>query len=351
MLVFPTSAENTADIGISSVSGFALEAVKVDITFENKIMLSAAQIRIEYDDRLELVKAESGTGFTEVFSNSVTGMENGEYTFIALAQGSQDVPNTEIAAGSVVATLTFVIPKDAKEGDEFDVAVNFNESEIIMTKDDLTPYKLPITSTNGKITYEAKNNCGGTHAFGDTVEISKQTHITYGYSYKICTACSYTEVEKTSPLSTNIITPVGTAIKYTGTPRGIGAAFNVDKEAISAIEELGYTVEIGTQIVHNQKTKKTLYYGAGTSNGNKNAFEKGVIFDKIEEIGSYDEVRMCGYVKIIDSEGSFYEEKTYVDINGDIDLSISDVVSIMTISKYDATSREYLNAVLNGIAQ
>ena len=60
---------------------------------------------------------------------------------------------------------------------------------------------------------------------------------------------------------------------------------------------------------------------------------------------------MCGYVKIIDSEGSFYEEKTYVDINGDIDLSISDVVSIMTISKYDATSREYLNAVLNGIAQ
>ncbi|MBO5212417.1 MAG: hypothetical protein J6B60_02635 [Clostridia bacterium] len=351
MIVIPTSAESSVNISVSSATGFASQKVDVNVVIDNAISASAIQIKIKYDEKLELVKAQGNASFTDVYSNSVSGSENGEYSYVALASNSKESPNVDLAAGSVIATLSFVLPSYAKDGDEFAISVDLEESEIVTTKSDLSSQINTITAANGKITCASANNCGGAHTFGETVTVSEQTYITYGYSYKICTACSYTEITKKAPINTNIITPVGTAIKYTGTPRGIGAAFLVDKEAVAAIEALGYTLEIGTDITQGKNSKRIIYYGFGTSNENKTVYETGTIYDKIEGIGSYDEVRMCAYVRIIDENGSFYEEKTYADINGDVNISISDVVSIMTISKYDAASREYLNAVLNGIAQ
>lgn len=354
ILVVPTSAEDGVNVSISSKSGFASQAVEVEIKLDDSVELSALQIKINYDEALQLVKVENGDGFTD--TQEISGREEGSFTFVGVSLGSKTSPNTSFSAGTTVATLTFVIPGDAPVGKQYKISVSTENTKLITTdKSNIgTVIENPVTVTNGKITVAEGNPCDK-HSFGSAVEISEQSYVNYGISYKECTSCHFTELTKKAPTSINAVTHKGNAIVYTGNPRGLAAAFNVDKSAVSAIEALGYSVEIRTEIVElktGEIVAQTLYYGNGVLDESAKIYESGMIYDKIEGISSLESYNIYVCVKITDKEtGEFYEEKVFATVKGKKNISIYSIVNIMTISKYDSTSREYLEGVKNGVLE
>lgn len=354
VLVIPSFAENGVNVSVSSESGFASQAVEVEIKLDDAVSLSAMQIKINYDKKLQLIKVESGSDITD--AHDVSGAENGSYTFVGLSLGSKASPNTSFTAGTVVATLTFVIPSDAEVGDEYNVSVSTLNSKLVTTDEtDIGKVKdNPITVTNGKITVEKGSPCSK-HSFADEVKLSEQSYIHHEITYKECTKCQFTELTKKAPFATNIIEHKGNAIVYTGQPRGLASAFIVNKEAVSAIEALGYSVEIRTEIVKTGTTEileQTLFYGNGVLEESKAVYDSGVIYEKIEGISSLESYNIYASVKIIDEKtGEFYEEINYATVKGNANISIYSIVNIMTISKYDATSRQYLEGVKNGVLE
>lgn len=342
-------ASTTAGVGVESVQGNVSQLVDVKITMSSDMDVAVAKLVIKYDPRLELVSFANGAVFEES-SSEITGEENGTFTYVGLIEVSSTKANVSAKAGDTILTLKFRIPDNATASDTFEVSVIDAQSEFTTsmgTGSETTGIVSPVTSYEGQISIAVPASCTS-HTLGAETVVREQSYFVGGYSYKTCSVCGYVESTTSSPKETKVFTPVGTAIRYAGNPSGIGAHFEVNSDAIKAIESQGYQVQLGMELVYGESTNKEIFYGYGTPVENQTNFSDGVISASIEGIGPQQKGTICAYVEITDSTGVSRIERTYATISGSKEISIADVASLLNFNKYSASSRDYLNAVVTG---
>ena len=341
IMPYSVGAGETNNIAVESVEKAASQLVDVKITATQEIDVNTAKLVIDYDDALELVSVTNGTLLPGNYSLGVNEQDRGSYTLlVGVSNPESDV---YLAAGDVICTLKFKTP--STEG-AYNVTVNSTKTQLVSANATVTPCIAKV----GTITVTKAPDCSA-HTFGADVVVSQAaTYFTGAYSYKSCTACGYVESTITPPTATNILTPLGTAIRYAGNPSGIGAHFGVNVDAITAIEALGYKVEIGIEIEYGNRTQVDVFYGSDVPPANATNFADGVISSSIEGIHTQQEGTICGYVKIMDPAkgGSGRYERVYTHLNGDKYLSIKDIASVLNFNKYSQASADYLTAVMAG---
>ena len=345
-----SSASSGASVGVQDAQGYVSQLVDVKVVMSDNLQAAVGKLVINYDRRLELVSFTNGTVFEET-SSEITGEENGTFTYVGFIDISESNTNSSASSGDVIITLKFRIPDNATISDNYEISVVDSASEFtesVGSGSSASGVVLPVSSYSGKITVLQPANCSAEHTFGEKVVVREASYFAGAYSYRTCSACGYVESSSSTPVSTNVFTPVGTAIRYAGNPSGIGAHFKVNAESIKAIENKGYQVQIGMELVYGEKINKEIFYGYGTPIENQENFNDGVISACIEGIGPQQKGTICAYVEIIDSTGVSRIERTYITVSGSKDISIADVASLLNFNKYSPASRDYLNAVVTG---
>ena len=345
LLVPMATAEGTANVKFGNVQGGASQLVDVNVSMASALDVTIARLAIKYDSRLELVSITNGTVFENTYT-TVNGEENGEILYVGDIEISSTKESVSAAANAVICTLKFKIPDNAIEGEVYNITLDALNSEFATSQNE-TIVKTPASATTGTVTASALTPCA-THSFEDSVVVRERDYFQGGFSYKTCSSCGYVASESTSPIETNLFTPVGTAIRYAGNPSGIGAHFKVNAESLQALESKGYKIEIGIELVYGKDKKTEIFYGDSAPEKNRTNYADGVISASIEGIKTQLKGNIYAYVKIIGEDGSARMEKTYTSINGSKDVSIADVAGLLNFNKYTQASKDYLNAVANG---
>lgn len=337
---FQLLAVGDKNITVESVQTNASQFVEVKISANAVIDANIVALDINYDTSLELISVTPNASFTE---NKSVGIENQQRGSYKLLVGMSDTAlDASFANGTIICTLKFKAPTVAGI---YRVKINDSASSIVSSGEEL----IACSSNVGIITVGEGVACAG-HTFGEeTVIGSAPTYFAGNYSYKSCTACGYVESTITDPISTEILTPLGTAIRYAGSPSGIGAHFKVDNAKLTEVEQAGYTVNVGMEFVYGNRVEKFVFYGAGAPVENITNMADGVISAGIERLDTQQEGTICAYVEIIDpNTGIGRTERVYTHLNGDRNLSIKDIASVMNLYKYSEATVDYLTAVVAG---
>lgn len=170
-----SASEATASLSLTDAKGIAGQSISVDVVLDTDNMCNGYDIDVTFDDRLEL-KNVTGCFATETNDNVTTIINFTGSTF---------------KDGKAVSTLTFNIPKDAKESDTYDLEITrvgnfcFNGGEFISPE--LNNATIGVLEEAKPVTnhlvyvYEEKtvvalrgdvNNDGKVDLY-DTIEISK----------------------------------------------------------------------------------------------------------------------------------------------------------------------------------
>ncbi|MBR2296076.1 MAG: hypothetical protein IKA43_01560 [Clostridia bacterium] len=345
-------AEGVTNVKVENVEGTAGQLVTVSVKMATDLDVTVGKLKIKYDNRLELVKYTNGEVFANTYSE-VTGEEKGIFTYVGDIDITSDKTTISAKANDVILKLVFKIPANALATDEYSVSVVNNESSFAVTQvtDGVIGAKeIECLSSSGMITTNTAPACSA-HTYGEEVKVREQSYLLGGYSYKTCSACGAVESICTEPIATNIFTPLGTAIRYSGNPSGIGAHFAVNKDAIKAIETAGFEIEIGIELSYGDRTESHVFYGQNTPTENTTNFEDGVISACIEGVKTQQKGTIFAYAKIIKPDGTARVEKTYNTLKGNPRVSIVDIVSLMNFNKYSQASKDYLNTVANGFVE
>lgn len=353
-LVMPMSigADGVTNVKVENTEGARSQIVTVNIKANADLDVTVGKLVIKYDNRLQLVNCVNGTVFENSYS-SVVGNESGTFTYVGDIAISKDKASTAMKSGDVILKLEFLIPEDAAPTDEYSVSVVDAESSFAVSKNEggeIVASGIECLSVSGTISLKSATECEA-HTFGEEKTLREQSYLIGGYSYKKCSACGKIDAKTTQPKATNVFTPLGTAIRYSGNPSGIGAHFAVNKDAIKAVETAGYEVEIGIELTYGDRTETHVFYGKNTPEKNSSSFDDGIIAAAIEGVKTQQKGTIFAYVKIIDEDGSARVEKTYNTLKGNIKVSIVDIVSLMNFNKYSQSSKDYLNIVANGFVE
>lgn len=346
-------AEDTANVAVSTEEGKPSQIVTVKISAAKAFNASTAEICVTYPTTLELIEFKNGTVFETTYSK-ITGDEKGSFKYVADIGITTDKQSVAVSASAVIFTLSFKVPSGATSADSYAISVKDSVSMFaIGTTNAEGTYAtaIPCVSTAGKITVADATACQ-THTFGEETVVRTASYFSNGYSYKTCSSCGYVESKITDATKTNVFTPVGTVIRYAGSPSGIGAHFKVDVDAIANVEKAGYKVEIGMELSYGGRTETHVFYGDNAPSANVNNMSDGVISAAIENIKTQQKGTIFAYIKIVDqATGVGRMEKTYNTLLGSEQVSVVDVVSVMNLNKYTQKSRDYLSAVANGFVE
>ena len=345
-------AEGVTNVKVENVTANASQLVTVKVSLAGDAVVSVGTLVVKYDERLKLVSCANGDVFENTYSE-VVGTENGKFTYVGDIAISEGKISKSAKNGDVIFKLKFEIPSDAVAGDEYKVNIVDAESSFVvseMVEGQIGAKVTDCRSSAGLITGNGAPACSA-HTFGEATVVREQSYLKGAYSYKTCSACGTVESTSTAPKASNIFTPLGTAIRYSGNPSGIGAHFAVNNDAIKAIEASGFSVEIGIELEYGEKTESVVFYGNNIPPENSKNFEDGVISACIEGVRTQQKGTIFAYVKIINADGSARIEKTYNTLHGNTRVSIVDVVLLMNLNKYSPQSRDYLNTVANGFIE
>ncbi len=344
-VIFAEGEESTKSniITVQDAQGFASQIATVVISIDKTLGASAANLKIKYDTRLELISCENGgyflnLGKSAIYKQDTSGV-NGEYTYIGINNGDD---STKIKGDFV--KLNFKLPDDAQDGETFDVEIVEKESVLATGTDSVLDYSV----INGKITVAGSSECGDSHTFGDTVTVSKQSYLANGYEYKVCTACKYCVVGYEPATEINVFEYLGTSINYTGKPSGIAPMFNVDMEALEALkaENSEYEIFAGIEIYKNGVYyDEEIFYGEGATY----TLTDDVLFVKITDVSVLDEFTFKAYIKLTnDKTGAARIAYTVATVRDSEQISICDVIKCLDVNQYSKENKQYLNNVLQG---
>ena len=333
-------ADDVENIEVESVNGVASQLVDVKIKVKGNLDINTAKLKVDYDPALELVSVTNGTALAENLSLGVCEQDRGSY--IILLANTDPAQDALLSNGNVIFTLKFKLPQEAGS---YKVSIDDAKSEFASVGAE----KIDCVAKDGAITATEAPACEA-HTFGaDVVVNATATYFAGAYSYKTCTLCGYVESTITDPIATGILTPLGTVIRYAGNPSGIGAHFGVNADAITAIEEKGFEINIGMELCYGSRTEKHHFYGDDVSPTNKANFEDGVISAAIEGVNTQLEGTICAFVEIIDPATGYGRiERVYTHLNGDKTLSIKDIAELLNPTKYSQATVDYLTAVKAG---
>ena len=181
-------------------------------------------------------------------------------------------------------------------------------------------------------------------------------YIKNAYKYRICTECSYAQVEKESATEVaQLFTYDGVCVNYTGKPSGIAPVFTVDANRLSfvatniASKQANSTVDAGILVLRNgEYYTEEILYGASTT---ISISENNKVFVKVTDVSVFDKFEFKAFIRITDKNT---HEQRYVFLNatynGSEKISILDVVNGLNVSLYDDESQAYLNKVISGLA-
>ena len=334
-------AEEDANIAVVSVAGANSQIIDVNIKASSQITASILKLVVEYDERLTLVSVTNSNVFQNM-SSKVYGNENGSFTYLGFSDGTNDV---SVSADTTLFTLKFKVPDNANINDKYVISIVDELSEITDSNANLKK----CASSAGEIAVTSNISLCASHIYGDENVVREASYIYDGFKYKICSTCGFTSSESTPAIDTNILKPIGTAIRYGGNPTGIGGEYFVNEEAIKALESNGYTVEISMELIYGDRKVTKIFYGNNAPYENVKNMSDGKISACVEGINSSLQGTISAYVKVTDNENSIDRvHKIPITLNGSEKISIYNVVEIMDISRYQPSSQEYLNSVLNG---
>lgn len=347
---FQVMAEDTANVAVSSEEGKISQIVTVKFTAAKAFQASVAELDVSYPKELEIVEFKNGTVFEASYSQ-ISGDADGSFKYVAGVALTADKQSVSVSASDVLFTLSFRIPDNATAGQEFTVSVNDSVSMFALGSVDAEGAHnttIPCISTSGKITAAAATECAA-HTFGTVRAVRAVSYISSGYSYKTCSSCGYVDSVVINAKKTNVFAPLGTTIRYAGSPSGIGAQFKVDIDAIGKIQADGYKVEIGIELAYGDRVETHVFYGDNVPSENVVNMSDGVISAGIENVKTQQKGTIHAYVKIIDpATGLGRTEKTYSTLGGSNEIAIVDIVLLMNFNKYTQSTRNYLNAVASG---
>ena len=339
-IVPSVSAQDTVNMEVQSVQGNASQLVDVDVKVKANIDVNTAKIKIDYDMALELVSVTVRTALPQDDSLSVLEQDRGSYTL--LVSSSDPSSDALLSSGNVICTLKFKLPDTPGT---YNVSIDDKATELVSANGKTTP----CVSNAGTITAAAITPCAN-HTFGQEVVLNATaTYLKGAYSYKACSSCGYVQSTLTEPLQTGVLTPIGTIIKFAGNPSGIGAHYGINKDAITVIENAGYKVGIGMVFEYGTRIERNYFYGDNVPPENSLNFDDGVISASIERVHSQLGGKIYAYVEIIDPQTGYGRiEKCYMHLNGDYNLSIRDIASVLNLNKYSSSTADYLTAVISG---
>lgn len=340
---FGVSAAQAPTVSSVEAQGAPGCAVRVEIRIDDTSPICATKLKIKYDQSLELLCVENGNYFSEIQKSPIwaqdVSVENGMYTYI----GNHNMSNENVSKRrGTLLYMTFVLPADAAEGNTYKIEVLKDGSEIFTYDTDM-PKNIDFAVASSSITAVAKENCAE-HNYVEKA-VSTRSYITTGYSYKECTVCHHTEIQKETAYDIKLFDYIGVAIRYAGNPSGIAAMYAVDQNVISKIEAAGYEVEIGINAKYADKSVTKIYYG----NGKTEDIKDGKIFLTVTEIGVYEEVSFTAYVTVKSKNGKASRtEQTEATLKEKEKISIYDVAGVMDLSKYSESTQNYIKSVING---
>lgn len=337
--------EKDATITVKDAVGFASQTVTVVVRIDETYGLSAANLKIKYDKRLELISVENGDFFINMANSAIymqdTSGVNGEYLYIGINDGD----NLAKVRGDFVK-LNFKLPADAQNDEEFNVEIDKKASLLATGTDSKKDFKV----VNGKITAKESNNCGGAHTFGEEVVLGTSSFLSTGYKYKMCTICNYTETEYQPATEVRAYEYLGTSINYTGKPSGIAPMFRVDANALDYVKAVNGECKVDAGIVvykNGVLFDEEVFFGEGATY----SLVDGVLFIKITNVSAYDEFTFKAYVKITnEATGEERIAYTTATIDGSEEISICDVTKELNLKNYSKENKAYLQNILDGFA-
>ena len=342
-MVFAEATPNTV-ISVQNAQGFASQTVSVTVRIDDTFEVSAANLKIKYDTKLELISVENGGFFinstpSAIYKQDTKGV-NGEYNYIGINNGD----SASSASGELVK-LNFKLPSDAKTGDTYSVKVERKDSILTTGIDSLKSFVV----ADGQITAVDSTACAS-HTFGEEVVLGTSSILSTGYKYKQCTVCSYTETTYVPAIEINVFEYLGTSMNYTGKPSGIAPMYNVDMDALNKIKESNknYKVYAGIEIYKNGLYyDEEVFFGEGATYSLTN----NVLFVKLTDVSAYDKFTFKAYVKITDDKtGNERVAYTVATVRESEEISICDVVKCLNLKDYSKENRVYLQNILDGFA-
>ena len=333
-----------ATVTVKDAEGFASQTVSVVVRIDETLGLSAATLKIKYDQRLELISVTNGDFFTNISSSAIymqdTAGVNGEYLYIGINDGSD---STKVRGEFV--KLNFKLPSDAQVGEEFKVEIDKKASLLATGVDSSKSFEV----VNGKITAVAGATCG-THTFNEWNVLGTKSYLSNGYKYRDCSVCGYTETEYEPATDIRVFEYLGTSINYTGKPSGIAPMFRVDKNMLDFVyaQNIKCKVDAGIVIYKNGvQYDEEVFFGEGATY----ELQDDILFVKITNVSAYDEFTFKAYVKITDkSTGEERIAYTTATLDGSEEISICDVTKKLTLKSYSKENRVYLQNILDGFA-
>lgn len=332
-------------VTVQESTGFPSQTVSVVVRIDETLGLSAATLKIKYDQRLELISVANGDFFTNIAESAIymqdTAGVNGEYLYIGINDGT----DSSKVRGEFLK-LNFKIPADATDGEEFKVEIDKKASVLATGTDSSKKFDI----VNGKIIAASSNHCGENHTFGEYVILGTKSYLSNGYKYRICSTCNYTETEYEPATAINAFEYLGTSINYTGKPSGIAPMFKVNSEELDAVRILNSSCKVDAGIVvykNGVKCDEEVFFGEGATYELKD----GILFVKQTDVSAYDEFIFKAYVKITNQETG--EERiayTTATLDGSEEISICDVTKKLNLKSYSKENRVYLQNILDGFA-
>ena len=333
-----------ATVTVQNAAGAPSQTVSVIVRIDETYGLSGATLKINYDERLELISVENGDFFTNIASSAIykqdTAGVNGEYLYVGINDGDD---STKVRGEFV--KLNFMIPSDAQADEEFSVEIDKKSSVLATGIDSSKPFDL----VNGKITVEAGAVCGS-HTFNEWTVLGTKSYLSNGYKYRLCSVCSYTETEYEPATEIRVFEYLGTCINYTGKPSGIAPMFKVDQNMLTFVygQNIKCKVDAGIVVYKNGvKCDEEVFFGDGATYELKD----DILFVKQTDVSAYDEFTFKAYVKITDkATGEERIAYTVATLDGSEEISICDVTKKLNLKSYSKENRVYLQNILDGFA-
>ena len=200
-----STAIDTTIFTVDSINAQPGSSVDVNITVDNNPGILGAVLTVNYDNGLTLNNATSGSAFS-----TLTMTAPGTYTSPCnFAWDAVELNNSDIKDGTVL-TLTFDIPSNAVQGQEYDIQLSCNEGDIV----DANLNSVDAQFVFGKITVQT--NSEHNYILIDAIEPDCENAGIYIYE---CEDCGETYIEEPEALGHDIV--VDPAVEPTCTENGM----------------------------------------------------------------------------------------------------------------------------------
>lgn len=171
-------AEGAAAILVSSVSDTAGSTVDIEVKIENNPGILGATLKLDFDEGLTLTDAVSGSAFSAL-TMTKPGSLTSPCNFV---WDGQELDESDISDG-VILTLRFKIPDDAQSGTKYNIALSYDDGDIVNNY--LNPVNPVIVNGSIEVLDFMYGDLNDDKKINTTDIILLRRHIAGGYSQTI----------------------------------------------------------------------------------------------------------------------------------------------------------------------